>query len=79
MVLDLEEATATGEVDLANALDLSESEDEEEYEDLIHDFALQAELEQVTVRSCAQVWFFNFIRYLGLGYPTRKTLLLSIS
>lgn len=28
-----------GEVDLANALDLSESEDEEEMEDLIEDFA----------------------------------------
>lgn len=45
--MDLEEATATGEIDLANALDLSESEEEEEYEDLIHDFALQTELEQV--------------------------------
>lgn len=45
--MDLEEAAATGEVDLANALDLSDSEEEEEYEDLIHDFALQAEVEQV--------------------------------
>jgi DNA-directed RNA polymerase III subunit RPC4 len=34
-------------VDLANALDLSESEEEEELEDLIEDFALQADLEQV--------------------------------
>lgn len=34
-------------MDLANALDLSESEEEEELEDLIEDFALQADLEQV--------------------------------
>jgi len=46
-VLDIEEAAATGEVDLANALDLSESEEEEELEDLIEDFALQADMEQV--------------------------------
>jgi hypothetical protein len=46
-VMDIDEAAATGEVDLANALDLSESEEEEELEDLIEDFALQADAEQV--------------------------------
>lgn len=34
-------------MDLANALDLSESEEEDELEDLIEDFALQADMEQV--------------------------------
>ena len=47
--MDIEEAAATGEVDLANALDLSDSEEEEELEDLIEDFALQADLEQVCI------------------------------
>ena len=45
--MDVEQATAAGEVNLANALDLSESEEEEELEDLIEDFALQADLDQV--------------------------------
>jgi DNA-directed RNA polymerase III subunit RPC4 len=41
-------ATAEGEgVNLANAVDLSESEDEEELEDLIDDFALHAEVMDV--------------------------------
>jgi len=47
--MDIEEAAASGEVDLANALDLSESEEEEELEDLIDDFSLQAEAEQVII------------------------------
>lgn len=45
--MDIDEAAAAGEVDLANALDLSESEEEEELEDLIEDFALQADMAQV--------------------------------
>jgi DNA-directed RNA polymerase III subunit RPC4 len=39
------------EVDLANALDLSESEEEEELEDLIDDFALQGEADQVIIQN----------------------------
>ena len=54
--MDIEEATATGEVDLANALDLSESEEEEELEDLIEDFTLQADMEQVRPS-------LNFVRH----------------
>ena len=37
------EAQEEKKVDLANAIDLSESEDEEEMEDIINDFALQEE------------------------------------
>jgi hypothetical protein len=55
-VLDNEEAAATDEVDLANALDLSESEEEEELEDLIEDFALQADLEQVRLPTKSVLW-----------------------
>jgi hypothetical protein len=44
----MEEAAASGEVDLANAIDLSESEEEEELEDLIDDFA-QREADQVII------------------------------
>jgi len=40
--MDIDDAVATGEVDLANALDLSDSEEEEELEDLIEDFAQTA-------------------------------------
>lgn len=44
----LEGTPATGgEVDLANALDLSESEDEEEMEDLIEDFAAEGDIDDV--------------------------------
>lgn len=47
----LEGTPATsGEVDLANALDLSESEDEEEMEDLIDDFAAGGDIDDV--RTC---------------------------
>jgi hypothetical protein len=42
-VLDADEAAETGQVDLANAVDLDESESEEELEDLIDDFAAQAD------------------------------------
>lgn len=35
------------EVNLANALDLSDSEDEEELEDIIDDFSVTAEVEEV--------------------------------
>jgi len=46
-------------VDLANALDLSESEEEEELEDLIEDFALQADLEQVCLSTKISLSFVN--------------------
>lgn len=45
--MDVDEAADTGEVDLANALDLSDSEEEEELEDLMEDFALDAILDEV--------------------------------
>jgi hypothetical protein len=47
----IEEAMDVEEVDLANALDLSESEEEEELEDLIDDFALQGEADQVIIQN----------------------------
>ena len=37
--MDVDTSPAAAEVDLANALDLSESEEEEEMEDLVEDFA----------------------------------------
>jgi DNA-directed RNA polymerase III subunit RPC4 len=40
--MDMDEAV---EVDLANALDLSESEEEDELENLIEDFSLKADQE----------------------------------
>jgi DNA-directed RNA polymerase III subunit RPC4 len=46
-VIEIEEVDASGEVDLANALDLSESEEDEELEDIIDDFSIQADMEQV--------------------------------
>jgi len=59
-VVDIEEAAATGEVDLANALDLSDSEEEEELEDLIEDFALQADMEQDSGIRQERLYFFQF-------------------
>ena len=44
----MEGAAAAGEVDLANAIDLSESEDEE-LEDIIDDFSIQASIDEVSV------------------------------
>ena len=46
-LIDVDKVAEAGEVDLANALDLSESEEEEEMEDLVGDFATIAEMEQV--------------------------------
>jgi hypothetical protein len=51
-------------VDLANALDLSESEEEEELEDLIEDFALQADLEQVCLSTKISLSFVNLLTAL---------------
>jgi DNA-directed RNA polymerase III subunit RPC4 len=42
--MDMDE-TVVGEVDLVNALDLSESEEEDELENLIEDFSLKADQE----------------------------------
>jgi DNA-directed RNA polymerase III subunit RPC4 len=47
--MDLGEAAGDGDINLADALDLSESEEEEELEDLMEDFALQANEGQVCV------------------------------
>ena len=57
--MDVEQATAAGEVNLANALDLSESEEEEELEDLIEDFALQTDLDQVRLGHELYMLFIN--------------------
>jgi len=55
--MDPDGAAGTGDVNLANALDLSESEEEEELEDLIEDFALQADEGQV----CAHfILYFSY-------------------
>ncbi|EPQ56451.1 hypothetical protein GLOTRDRAFT_59707 [Gloeophyllum trabeum ATCC 11539] len=55
-----ETEAAAAEVDLANAVDLSESEEEEELEDIIEDFALEAEpLEESDVRQ-ERLYFFQF-------------------
>lgn len=78
-VMDIDEAAAAGEVDLANALDLSESEEEEELEDLIEDFALQADQEQV----CRTVHYpsnsATYLKVAGFGHPTREAVFLPIS
>jgi hypothetical protein len=72
----MEEAAASGEVDLANALDLSESEEEEELEDLIDDFALQAEADQVIIPNFHVV--FTLIFMSGRRRTTRASLLLPV-
>jgi DNA-directed RNA polymerase III subunit RPC4 len=56
----IEEAMDVEEVDLANALDLSESEEEEELEDLIDDFALQGEADQDADVRQERLYFFQF-------------------
>lgn len=78
-LMDMEEAAETGEVDLANALDLSESEEEEELEDLIDDFALLAELDQVRCFLCLLIDSTNSLLRAGCRYPTRKAVFLSVS
>jgi DNA-directed RNA polymerase III subunit RPC4 len=71
-----EEAMDTGEVDLANALDLSESEEEEELEDLIDDFALQVEADQVITIHLDIV--LTLILVIGRRRTTRASLLLPV-
>jgi hypothetical protein len=53
--MDIDEAAERGEVNLANALDLSESEEEEELEDIIDDFATQAVDEVRSIFTCASL------------------------
>ena len=50
--MDVDEAEEAGNVNLANAVDLSESEEEEELEDIIDDFAaLQTDMVRL-ITSC---------------------------
>ncbi|KAF8892109.1 RNA polymerase III RPC4-domain-containing protein [Infundibulicybe gibba] len=49
-----------GEVDLANALDLSESEEEEELEDIVEDFAAQTDLDLDPSLREERLFFFQF-------------------
>ncbi|TFK51728.1 hypothetical protein OE88DRAFT_1807661 [Heliocybe sulcata] len=60
--MDVEEEaeTAAAEVDLANAVDLSESEDEEELEDIIEDFALESEQLEESGVPQERLYFFQF-------------------
>lgn len=64
------------EVDLANALDLSESEEEEELEDLIDDFAVQGEADQVIIPNLYLV--LALIHDIGRRHTTRASLLLPV-
>jgi len=72
----IEEAMDVEEVDLANALDLSESEEEEELEDLIDDFALQGEADQVIIQNLNLV--LSLILHIGRRRTARTSLLLPV-
>ena len=48
--MDVDTPPVAAEVDLANALDLSESEEEEEMEDLVEDFARASTADDVASR-----------------------------
>ncbi|KAF4610620.1 hypothetical protein D9613_006819 [Agrocybe pediades] len=50
----------TGEVDASNALNLSESEDEDELEDIIEDFATQANVDTDDSMREERLYFFQF-------------------
>ncbi|KAF9556662.1 hypothetical protein CPC08DRAFT_694206 [Agrocybe pediades] len=50
----------TGEVDASNALNLSESEDEDELEDIIEDFATQANVDTDDSMREEHLYFFQF-------------------
>jgi len=72
--MDVEEEpeAATAEVDLANAVDLSESDEEEELEDIIEDFALESEpLEGGDVRR-ERLYFFQFPEPFPIFLPKRS-------
>ncbi|OBZ73777.1 hypothetical protein A0H81_06054 [Grifola frondosa] len=62
-VMDVDEdvnAAADEEVNMANAVDLSESEEEEELEDIIDDFALAQETEEESNIRQERLYFFQF-------------------
>lgn len=74
-----EEAEDEQKVNLANAVDLSESEEEEELEDIIDDFALANDMEEVCAVKHSEPRNSQCILInLGYKYPTRTPLLLSI-
>ncbi|KAJ7281666.1 RNA polymerase III RPC4-domain-containing protein [Mycena rebaudengoi] len=56
----LDSEAGLGEVDAANALDLSESEEEEEYEDLIEHFAQKENAEEDASLREERLYFFQF-------------------
>lgn len=65
------------EVNLANAVDLSDSEEEEELEDIIDDFAFANEAEEV--RGCISSLFCGVLTSpVGYEYPTRTPLFLPV-
>ena len=69
---------ATG-VNLANAVDLSESEEEEELEDIIDDFAVAMNMDMV---QCCRRFIMHvplIYALLGRGYPARPPLFLPVS
>lgn len=74
-----QEATPEEEVNMANAVDLSESESEEELEDIIDDFAQAQEQEEVR-----HTPFFHLCGIIGAHpmtgrkHPTRTTILLPV-
>ncbi|KAF5383831.1 hypothetical protein D9615_003678 [Tricholomella constricta] len=56
----LDSSMAAGEIDHANALDLSESDEEEELEDIIEHFAATADVEQDPDLREERLYFFQF-------------------
>lgn len=60
IAMDVDTAAAAGEVDLANAVDLSDNEDEEELEDLIDDFAQGASIHDDPDMPQDRLYFFQF-------------------
>lgn len=69
IIIPFPERSAAGEVDLANAIDLSESEEEEELEDIIDDFEMKVDLDEV----CAHLSVFHsFYFILILAGPNNE-------
>ncbi|KAI9464629.1 hypothetical protein BJY52DRAFT_1184353 [Lactarius psammicola] len=64
-------ADDVGDINLANALDLSESEEEEVMEDIIDDFARDSEDQSLRQE---RLYFFQFRRLSLLSSPSRQSL-----
>ena len=61
------------QIDLANAIDLSESEQEEELEDIVHDFALDEEKMDTVSRTVLHINSRTKQYASGRERPTRET------